>query len=283
MRRNIVFLLISLTFLSFLTLYHLIAFSDKNFHLIFCDVGQGDGIFIRTPKGYDMVVDGGPADNSMTECLSRHLPFWDRDIDVVFLTHPDADHLTGLIELVESYNVESFITSKAPKDTEVYNELVSTLEEGNIEIKYVAKGDVVKTADGLVLTIQWPTKEFLSGGSSDTNDYSLVHQLKFGNLTALLTGDVPSVYLNSITPIIGHTDIFKSPHHGSKTGVDEFTFQYSKPQIAVISAGEDNKYGHPSPEVLKILKDKGIEYKETKYGDIEFISDGEKWRIENKY
>lgn len=277
MRRNIVFLLISLAFLSLLTLYHSIAFSDKNFHLIFCDVGQGDGIFMRTPEGHDIVVDGGPLDNSMTDCLSRHLPFWDRNIDVVFLTHPDADHLTGLIELVRSYNIANFATSKAPKDTDVFRELVTTLEENNIEIKYVGKGDIVKTTDGLVLTIEWPTKEFISRGSDDTNDYSLVHQLKFGKLTALLTGDVPSVYLNSIIPIISHTDIFKPSHHGSKTGVDEFTFQHNKPQIAVISAGENNRYGHPAPDVLKILKDNGIPYKETKYGDVEFVSDGEKW------
>lgn len=257
----------------------MITFSDKNLHLIFCDVGQGDGILIRTPKGHDIVVDGGPSDFSMTECLSRHLPFWDREIDVVFLTHPDSDHLTGLVEVLKSYSVKQFGTAQAPKDTNIYKELIEVLEEQKIEVEYLTKGDKLVTTDGLTMSIEWPTGAFISAGSTDTNEYSLVHFLKFGKTTALLTGDVTSVYLNSIMPIIGYTDIFKSPHHGSKTGVDEFTFQHNKPKIAVISAGEDNSYGHPAEEVLEIFKQKGIPYTETKYGDVEFVSDGEKWII----
>lgn len=275
------FLLISLAFLSLLTLYHLWQFSDKNFHLIFCNVGQGDGILIRTPKGHKVIVDGGPEDNSMTECLSRHLPFWDRSIDVMFLTHPDADHLTGLIEVARTYSIAHFGTSDAPKDTQVYQELMTTLKERNIKVNYVTRGDRVTTDDGLSMTVEWPTKAFISGGSKETNDYSLTHLVKMGNVTALLTGDLPAVYLNSVMPTLGHTDIFKPPHHGSKTGVDEFTFQHNIPAIAVISAGAHNKYGHPAPQVLKILKDTGIPYKETKYGDVEFIINGVKWWEKN--
>jgi competence protein ComEC len=242
-------------------------------------VGQGDGILIKTPKGHDIVVDGGPGDYAMTDCLARHLPFWDREIDVVFLTHPDSDHLTGIIEVIKSYSVKQFGTSQAPKDTDVYKELISVLAKRGIGVLYVTKGDRVETTDGLVMDVVWPTDAFISGGSSDTNEYSLVHYVKFGESTALLTGDVTSVYLNSIMLTIGHTDIFKSPHHGSKTGVDEFTFQHNKPQIAVISAGENNSYGHPHKEVLNLFKSNDIPYYETKNGDLEFISDGVKWWV----
>lgn len=128
MRRNLSFLLISVVFLGILTLYHSLILSDKNFHLIFCDVGQGDGILIKTPSGQDIIVDGGPSDNSMVDCLSRNLPFWDREIDAVYMTHPDADHLTGLVEVIRTYNVKYFGMSNAPKSTEVYKELLRVLQ-----------------------------------------------------------------------------------------------------------------------------------------------------------
>ncbi len=275
------FLLISIVFLGILTLYHSILLTDKNFHLIFCDVGQGDGILIKTPGGQDIIVDGGPSDYSMADCLSRHLPFWDREIDAVYMTHPDADHLTGLVEIIRTYNVKYFGMSNAPKSTQVYKELLKALRDKRIPADLVIKGDKISTKDGFKLTVLWPTIEFSNSKSEETNDYSLVQYLTFGKFTALLTGDVASVYLNSIMPTIGHVDVFKPPHHGSKTGVDEFTFQHNKPQIAVISVGEKNRYGHPSPEVLKVLADNNIPYKDTTGGDVEVVSDGVKWWIIN--
>ena len=277
MRRIIAFTLLSMVFLAFLYAYHLIRYSDNKFHLIFCNVGQGDGIFIRTPKGKDIIIDGGPQENSLTECLSRHLPFWDRDIDIVYMTHPDADHLTGLIGVIKTYNVKYFATSKAPKDTAVYDELMSFIKSKKITVNYVTKGEAIVTKDGLTMEIMWPTNEFVKGMHDDTNDYSLVHLVKFGNFRALLTGDVPSVYLNSIMPLAGRLDVIKPPHHGSKTGIDEFTFQHNLPQFAVISAGLKNRYHHPSPEVLNLLEKAGIPYKDTMKGDVEIISDGVKW------
>ena len=266
-------------FLAILYGYHLILFSDNKFHLIFCNVGQGDGILIRTPKGKDIIVDGGPSENSLTDCLSRHLPFWDREIDIVYMTHPDADHLTGLIGVVKTYNVKYFGTPKAKKATGVYDELMSVLADKKIPVDWLEKGDAIKSKDGLLMQILWPTKEFLEVDHPDSNDYSLVQLVKYGNFQALLTGDVPSVYLNSIMPTLGLLDVFKPPHHGSKTGIDEFTFQHNVPQFAVISAGVKNRYHHPSTEVLKLLEKAGIPYKDTMKGDIEIVSDGTKWWI----
>lgn len=279
MRRVTLFLLLSVAVLVFLTLYHLVFLTDKNFHLIFCDVGQGDGIFIKTPKGHDIIIDGGPEEFGMTDCLSRHLPFYDREIDAIYMTHPDADHLTGLIQVLRTYNVKYFGTSKAPKETEVFNELMAHLKEKNIPVDYVFRGDKAVTSDGVALNSLWPTTEFLNSKSDDTNDYSLVHLVKFGNLNALLTGDLGSVYLNSIMPTLGRIDIFKPPHHGSKTGVDEFTFQHNVPKLAVISLGAKNKYGHPAPFVLEILSQNKIPVIDTRKGDIEIISDGVKWWV----
>ncbi|MDO8269375.1 MAG: MBL fold metallo-hydrolase [Candidatus Levybacteria bacterium] len=266
-------------FLLFLYVYHSLTYSDNNFRLIFCNVGQGDGIFIRSSKGFDIVIDGGPLENSMTKCLERHMPFWDRTIDAVFMTHPDADHLTGLIGVVKSYNVKYFGTSKAPKGTEVYKELMTLLDKKKIKVTWVFAGDKVVTSDGLQMEVRWPTMQFLSNPSDDTNDYSLVHLLEYGSFRSILTGDVPSVYLNSIMPTVKSVDVFKPPHHGSKTGVDEFTFQHASAKLAVISAGKKNRYGHPSKEVIQVLEAKNIPYKYTFEGDVEIVSDGKEWRI----
>lgn len=281
MRRNLTFFAVSIVFLTAISLYHSLTITDKNFHLIFCDVGQGDGILIKTPNGNDILVDGGPGDYKMTECLSRHLPFWDREIDAVFLTHPDADHLTGLIEVIRTYNVEYFGMSNAPKSTQVYKELLKVLKDRGVAWDLVVAGDKLTTEDGLAITTLWPTVKFTDSKSTETNDYSLVQYLSYKQFTALLTGDVASVYLNSIMPTVKHINVFKPPHHGSKTGIDEFTFQHNKPQFAVISVGERNKYGHPAPEVLKVLKDNNIPYKDTVIGDVEIVTDGVKWWVKN--
>jgi competence protein ComEC len=279
LRQKVSFLLLSVVILAFITLYHSITISDKKFHLIFCDVGQGDGIFIRTPDGHDIVIDGGPGDFSMTDCLSRHMPFWDRDLDAVYLTHPDADHLTGLIEVVKTYNIKYFGTSNAPKDTEVYKELIKNISDKKLEIHYLRRGDRVVTNDGMRMQILWPSKEFANSKSLETNDYSLVHLLEFGDFRAVLTGDVPSIYLNSLMPLIGRIDVFKPPHHGSRTGIDAFTFQHTVPKYAVLSFGAKNRYGHPNIEVLNLIKEAKIPYLSTIDGDVEIVSDGKKWWI----
>ena len=281
MRRTFIFGLISCAILVIIYGYHLVSYSDNKFHLIFCDVGQGDGILIRSSTGKTVIVDGGPHENSLTSCLSRHLPLWQRDIDAVYLTHPDADHLTGLIQVVKTYNVKYFGTSQAPKATEVYKELMDSLKEKGIPVDWVFRGDRVVMKDGFEMDMMWPTKEFINNPSQETNDYSLVHLLKFGNFRALLTGDIPSVYLNSVMPTLDRLDVFKPPHHGSKTGMDEFTLQHIVPKFAVLSFGYHNRYHHPSPEVLSLLKSANIPYKDTLKGDIEIVSDGKKWWLKN--
>lgn len=279
MRRILTFLLLSLAFLAIFSVYHLVKYSDNKFHLIFCDVGQGDGILMRSPKGIDIVIDGGPKENSMTDCLSRHLPFWDRKIEAVFMTHPDADHLTGLIGVTKSYNVSFFGTSKAPKDTGVYQELMTILKEEKIPVHYVLAGDILKSPDGILMSTYWPTSAFLNQKSTETNDYSLVQLVRYRNFSALLDGDIPSTYLNSIMPLIDKLDVFKPPHHGSKTGVDEFTFQHLVPSLAVLSFGYHNRYHHPAPEVVSLIQKYNIPTKNTLKGDVEIISDGVKWWV----
>lgn len=268
-------------FLVILFAYHSHTFSDRKLHVIFCDIGQGDGILIRTAGGIDIVVDGGPDGSKMLSCLSRHLPFWDRTIEVMYLTHPDADHLTGLIDIVKTYSIRYFGTSQAPKTTAVYKELMSSLLDKNIPVHWVFSGDGIKTKDGFAMTALWPTPGFINQKSAETNDYSLVQEITYKKFSVLLTGDIPSTYLNSIMPRLVYLDIFKPPHHGSKTGIDEFTFQHLVPRLAVLSYGYHNRYHHPAPSTLDILKQYKIPYKDTLKGDVEIVSDGTSWSVKD--
>lgn len=279
MRRILLFVLLSMAFLFVFTCYHFIKYSDNNFHLIFCDVGQGDGILIRTPKGVDVIVDGGPRENSMTDCLTRHLPFWDRSIEAMFMTHPDSDHLTGLIGVLKTYNVKFFGTSEAPKGTAVFQELMDTLKQKSVPVHYIFDGDLLKTNDGFSLTTFWPTRAFITEMSLETNDYSLIQEVQYGKFNALLDGDSPSKYLDPVINGLRYLDVFKPPHHGSKTGIDAATFARLVPSFAVLSYGYHNRYHHPAPSTLEFLKRANIPYKDTLKGDVEIVADSKKWWV----
>lgn len=260
-------------------IYQLFSFSDNKLHIVFCDIGQGDAIFIRTPEGADILIDGGP-DSKVLNCLFHHMPFWDRDIEAMYATHPDADHITGLVSVLKSYKVKYFGTSNAPKDTAVFKQLNEMIAKEGLKRDLVYRGELVKFSDGVTIKSYWPTPEFIKSNSPDTNNYSLVQDVTYGNFNALLDGDIPATILNSIMPTLQKVDIFKPPHHGSHTGLDEFTFQHVVPKLAVISAGKKNRYHHPHPKVLQILKQNNIPYLRTdERGDIEIVSDGKTWIV----
>lgn len=280
MRRIFQFILISSLFLLGIFIYHSIAFSDKNLHLIFCNVGQGDGIFVRTPSGADIVIDGGPESGKMVGCLSRHMPIWDRTIEAVFLTHPDADHLNGLIPIIQTYSVKYFGTSKVPKESIGFAELMKSLRSKKVKVNYVFDGDEIRSKDGFDIKTFWPTEEFVNGiAQRDDNYYSLIQKISYGKFHALLDGDSPYQVLDPVMNSIDSLDIFKPAHHGSKTGTHEFTFRHLVPRLAILSFGLNNRYHHPSPEVLSLLTKYNIPYKNTLKGDVEIVSDGKSWWV----
>ncbi len=253
-------------------------FSDKTLHIIFCDVGQGDGILIRTPTGADIVVDGGPQNGKMVACLARYLPFWDHDIELMFATHPDADHIGGLVDVIQSYTVKSFDTSEATKDTNVFRKLNSLIAEKRIPFKNIVTGDKFSLTDGVSIETKWPNPGF---ESSDTNEHSLVQILSYGDFRALLTGDIPYQILDTLD-FPSTFAVFKIPHHGSKTGVDDATFNKIRAYFVPISAGKNNKYHHPHPSVIALLKKYRIPYKRTdEVGSIEVVTDGKNTKVVN--
>lgn len=268
----------SILVLLLLYFYQGSALSDKKLHFVVCDVGQGDGIFVRTPGGADIVIDGGPQNGKMLTCLARYMPLWDHEIELVFATHPDADHIGGLIDVLKNYKVDSFNTTEATKDTKVFAVLQELINKKQIPFREISKGDKFSLSDRTVLDTLWPTAHLKS---PDTNEHSLVQILSFGNFHALLTGDITYQILDSLS--YGFTfDVFKIPHHGSKTGVDEATFQIIRAYFVAISAGKNNRYHHPHPSVLSLLKKYNLPYKRTdETGSIEIITDGKNTKVVN--
>lgn len=285
MKSKLLILLFAIVSVFTLFIYQQIKFNDGKLHIVFCNVGQGDAIFIRTPKGSDILVDGGP-DKSVLNCLSSHMPFYDRDLELVFLTHPHADHLTGLIDVLKNYQVTSFNTEAVKSDSTEFKELEKVLKEKNISTRFIYTGDRFKFTDGVVISTLWPEKNSISAQAMhrsqnlDKNSFSLVQDLSYKDFNLLLTGDVQADILDKLLINLNEPDILKIAHHGSKTGTDEFTFTRIKPSLTVISVGKNNRYGHPAASVLNLLQSKNINYLRTDQdGEIEVISEGKGFKI----
>lgn len=243
--------------------------------LIFCDVGQGDGMLIVTPKGKQIVVDGGPG-TKIVHCLGKKMPFWDRTIELMVVTHPQQDHMEGQIEVFRRYKVEKVGWTGVEGNIAVFAEWEKLLEAERSEV-FTAKSENDIDVESLLFDILWPTQSKLSEWENlppqDLNDSSVVFRLNYGEFCAYFTGDIPKEILESL--ITGECEVLKISHHGSKTGTNEEIINKIKPEIAVIQVGK-NRYGHPTKEVLDLLA--GIEVlRNDKNGTVEIATDGQSW------
>jgi competence protein ComEC len=221
---------------------------DGKLRVVFCDVGQGDAILISQGTS-QLLIDGGPNDN-VIKCLSDHMPFFDRRIEAVILTHNDSDHSRGLSYVRERYSVLYY----EPK---------------------LVKGDIVRIRDFRFI-VEWPRKDVLGDMNiGEDNTQAIAGKLQFGNFDVLLTSDTPTKFY---LPESG-VEVVKVPHHGSKVEFDPGWWAKEKPELAIISVGK-NSYGHPTQEVIRTLKDLGIEILRTdEEGDIEIVSNGILWQV----
>ena len=247
----------------------------------FFDVGQGDSAFIET-AGYQILVDGGP-DQSVLEKLSREIPFWDRDIDLVILTHPENDHMAGLLEVLERYKVENILWTGVVRDTAVFREWEELIKKEGARI-VVAQSLLRIDLNDSYIDILYPFKDLAGKESKDSNDTSIVARLVFGGTSFLFTGDIDKSVEKDIAERNAElkTGVLKVAHHGSKTSTSGEFLDRVLPEYAVISVGKDNKYGHPTKEVLDILSKYGIMiFRTDEVGDIKIISNGEKYAVSN--
>jgi competence protein ComEC len=249
---------------------------DDRLHVYFLDVGQGDAIFIRAPDGRQILVDGGPSPTALLSELGDLLPFWDRDLDLVVLTHPDADHVTGLIPLLDRYRVARVLdvpqSDKAP-DAAPWRERLAQL---GVPRDYARRGMRLPVGE-LTLTVLNPSASPLTGTASDDNNNSVVLRLDYGQTSLLLTGDAEkeaeAAMIAAGLPL--RADVLKVGHHGSNGSSSAPFVGAVAPRLAVIQVGKDNPFGHPHPDVLKRLSSVPV-YRTDTNGRIEAISDGQR-------
>ncbi|MEY3784397.1 MAG: hypothetical protein RLZZ230_719 [Candidatus Parcubacteria bacterium] len=240
----------------------------------FLDVGQGDSIHITTPDGYEMLIDGGPSSAVLRE-LAKGRSFFDKNIDVVIATHPDSDHVAGLVDVLERYQVDYLLETNVKSDSQaaVAYEAVARTEGARIIV--AEAGQTIQLGASTTVYILSP-----QGDTTDweTNTASIVVQVVYGNTSFMLTGDAPSSIEDYLVGQYGsalHSDVLKLGHHGSNSASDELFLDAVTPQYAVVSAGKDNRYGHPRQEVLDRVQERGIEVVSTiEKGTIELESDG---------
>ena len=282
MKKEHILLVFTLSLLSLgvLFAYQRIKFFDGKLHVVFCDVGQGDGIYIRTPKGVDMLIDGGP-DESVLSCLSNHMPFWDKTIEITFVSHPHLDHFNGFINVLERYDLEYLFTENISNETSSYRYFIRQLTDKRVKQRFVASSFALSTKDGVRIHVLGPTEAFLRQTSphrkiGEQKEFaSLVLRISYDSFDVLTTGDsqVAGLIDAGVEKLRG-IDVFQVPHHGSKSGITRELISGLLPKVAVISVGK-NSYGHPSKEALEILRYSDIKILRTdESGTVEFVSDG---------
>ncbi len=273
---------IVLCFINVITIYGIVtSLTPQKLRVSFLDIGQGDAILIQTPSGHTMLVDGGPT-NKILEKLSERLDYFDDDIDVMVATHPDADHVTGLIPVLEKYNVHTILISKAESKTGVFSDLTKHIEEENADVHVAEINDELDFHDRVIAKILYPSKNYVTK-KNDTNDASVSMEIKYGDETFLLTGDLPSKEEGKLisADLDKNITVYKAGHHGSKYSSGEELLKYITPEYSVISAGENNRYGHPNQETISRLQKYSKEILSTiTQGTISFVTDGRLMEVE---
>ncbi len=257
---------------------------DDKVHVYFLDVGQGDATLIRHGST-DILIDGGPSPQALNTELGKILPFWDRRIDLVVMTHPHTDHISGLVEILKRYEVGQVLypalatSDEGEYDKPLFDEWLKLIAEKNIKAT-LAQAYQQLSIDDINIDVLNPPAVPLAGTESDVDNNSVVLQVTAGEISFLLTGDImwESEHELVYERIVSQTTILKVAHHGSDTSTTGEFLNVVMPQIAVISVGENN-YGHPSPEVLERLAGRlgaANIYRTDESGTIEFITDGER-------
>jgi competence protein ComEC len=271
--QKIKFVFIVMLFIVVFFEYIVLKSSDNLLHIYFLDVGQGDSILIKTSDLRYILIDGGPDEKILTE-LGKVLPLWRKKIDIVIATHADEDHIGGLAFVIERYTVGTFYINNNNLQNPFLERIISVLSEENIPVTILNTSNQF-VVDSLELDILWP--EIASSDVESENPQSLVLRGRFGEISFLLMADIEEdqekVLLIKYYSL--NSTILKLSHHGSKTANSEDFLDIVNPKFFIVSCGKDNKFGHPSQEVLKRLEVKDGQLLRTDQdGTIEFITDG---------
>lgn len=272
------FILAILLFLTVLVFWFVFEKENQKAEVVFLNVGQGDSQLVVLPSDIQILIDGGPNSNISAK-ISKYIPFYDKDIELIILTHPHADHIRGLLQVFEDYNVKNFMFAGANYESKVYADFMTALEAEGSNVYLARAGDTIsfvkhqvsgQNVQHLVLNILAPMRETFSRNFKSIHDSNIVSQLNLGHKKFLLTGDMEEdlelelIRSKAITDI----DILKIGHHGSKTSTSPKLLQAARPEEAIIQVGR-NSYGHPTPLVLDRLTRFGVKiFRNDQLGDI---------------
>jgi competence protein ComEC len=250
---------------------------SKTLTVAFLNIGQGDSTYIESPMHQQMIIDGGPNGAVLSE-IGKLMPWYDHYIDVIVIANSDVDHYGGFIDLLRRYRVSLVVESGTVGTSASYKTLEDLIIQKKIKKVVAKRGQSIELGGGAHFDILFPDRDV---AKLNTNDGSIVGQLVYGSSTIMFTGDSPSAMEEYVLLLDGErlkSDILKAGHHGSKTSASEPFVSAVAPQYATISAGLDNRYGHPHQETLDLFQKLGITPLITfKLGTIVFKSDGKVW------
>ena len=276
MNKKVIFFLLFLNIVTFSVVYNLSSVSDLQ--VIFFDVGQGDSIFIETPQNHQIIIDSGPDNKTLLEKVSSVMPYWDKTIDLIILTHTDSDHISGFFELLDNYVVENILWSGVSGDSsksKKWEEMIA-LEEANI----IYSNNIDKIILGnVVMDIISPDDYIIEKYVKNANDISVVSKMTYKDSSFLFVGDITNKVEKEIADEDIFADVLKVSHHGSRHSTYEEFLNMVDPLIAVIQVGK-NSYGHPTDDVLTRLSNFGIKVLRNDIsGDIKISTDGNNYKI----
>lgn len=269
---------------------------DHDLHLVACDVGQGDAILI-TLSSIQVLIDGGP-DSSVLDCLLKYMPFWNRTLEIVVLTHSQADHMNDLVDVLERYEVEQVVVNGLVNDTAGFREFRAAVIDEDAAVHLPARGDEIRI-EPISFRVLWPEEKLglaqvwdeagadsaILGAatySGDVNETSMVLKLSFGEFNALLVGDIGSSTEKALSMdgVLDKVEVLKVGHHGSKYSSSLDFLSEIRPQLALVSVGDKNRFGHLTRDTLMRLDEVGARVLRTdELGNVEVVSDGKEYWV----
>jgi len=253
--------------------------SSSTDKIYFLNVGQGDSEYIKLRDGKDILVDGGP-DQKVLEELGKVMDFNDRHIDLVVLTHPHADHLTGLIDVAQRYEIGEVWESGVVYPSSVYDKWQDLLKQKNIPDSFVSYGQE-KSFNGNMtkFKVSYPLSSEKNLTIDNLNDSSVVTELDDGKFSTLFLGDAEKTAQVKFLDKLQKITVLKVGHHGSQNGTLEDLLKITRPAIAVIEVGK-NTYGHPAASTLDLLKQYAIQiFRTDQDGTVEISTDGVDYNV----
>lgn len=237
--------------------------SHRGLTFAMLDVGQGDALFIESPTGAQVMFDGGPA-RSVLGSLARVMSPFDKSIDALVITNPDADHIGGFLDVLKNYKVGYVFEPGTLTDSKIYQNLREEMKKQKISHNLLKKGMKLDIGGGSAIDVLFPDRDV---SSWTTNDGSVVARLSYGSVSIMLAGDstmkTEKIILEENSEARLKSDILKVGHHGSRTSTSAAFVRAVSPAYALISDGKDNKYGHPHKETLDTLARFGVKVLRT--------------------